>query len=231
MKAAIMRIQIARMLPLLMIGALAACSPDAADPDMGTLTGAMPLIPPPVVVREQQRAISLRLSGNGAMSAAEAQRFDSFLIGVSAGKPDAVHLVISGNPTPHAIEVVTHRAFARGIAANKIAIARSGVSDSSGAMTVDVTANTYVAALPNCPQTAHLNTSDGDNMLSSDWGCATVSNLELMVADPRDLVRGQSGGLTDSVVTSAAIVRLQTDKVKKLEAPATSTAAPASGGQ
>jgi len=226
-----MTIRIARLLPILILGAFAACSPDAADPDMGTLTGPMPLVPPPIVVREQQRTISLRLASDGDMSLSEGQRFDTFLSAVSAGNPNAVHLVISGNPVRRVIAAVSRKAMARGIAADKIVVAPSRFSDSSDAMTVDVAASTYAASLPNCPQTAHLNTIDGDNMLSSDWGCATVSDLELMVENPRDLVRGQSGGLTDSVVTSAAIVRLQTDKVKKLEAPPTSTAAPASGGQ
>jgi pilus assembly protein CpaD len=226
-----MTVRIARLLPILILGALAACSPDAADPDMGTLTGPMPLVPPPIAVREQQRTISLRLASDGDMSVIEGRRFDAFLSAVSAGNPNAVHLVISGNPIPRAIAAVSRRAMAHGIAANKIVVAPSRISDPSDVMTVDVAASTYTASPPNCPQTTHLNTSDSDNMLSSDWGCATVSDLELMVEDPRDLVRGQSGGLTDSVITSAAIVRLQTDKVKKLEAPATSSAAPASGGQ
>jgi type IV pilus biogenesis protein CpaD/CtpE len=85
--------------------------------------------------------------------------------------------------------------------------------------------------MPNCPQTAHLNVVDSDNRVASDWGCASVSMLELQVADPNDLVRGRSGGETDSVITTAAIRRLETDKVKKLNAaPSTASVSGGSSG-
>ncbi|MGH6980590.1 MAG: CpaD family pilus assembly lipoprotein, partial [Stellaceae bacterium] len=94
--------------------------------------------------------------------------------------------------------------------------------------TLALTTRVYEAVLPNCPQTSHINIIDGDNTVSSDWGCATVSMFDMQVADPRDLLHGRNGGMTDSVMTTAAIRRFQTDKLKQLDSEST-TSAPGGG--
>jgi type IV pilus biogenesis protein CpaD/CtpE len=126
-------------------------------------------------------------------------------------------LTIAGDPPPEVEDALARRAAQIGIGH----ISADFQPGAHARAKVELVARVYVAVPPACPQTAHLNIMDGDNKISSDWGCATVSDLELQVADPRDLLEGQSGGETDAVLTSAAITRLQTDKVKKLEGPST----------
>ena len=216
----------AAFVPLAFVLALAACEPKGDE--MGTLTGPMPQAPPQVVVRDQERHLNVDLRGSAALDAAEWAHIDRFLGSAAPGRPDTVRLLIAGNASPAAIDLVIRHAFAMGYAENKIKVAPPAYAPAGGPMKLALTTSVSVAILPNCPQTQHLNIIDGDNRVGSDWGCSTVSMLELQVADPHDLVRGESGGETDSVMTTAAIRRLQTDKLKKLDA-ATSTSAVTGG--
>lgn len=217
----------ARLVPLALILALAACEPSADE--MGSMNGSMPQTPPPVVVRDQQRHMAIDLPANGAINRADWVRIDRFLGDAAPGRPDTVRLTVAGDASPAVIDLVLRHALAFGYADNKIEVAPPTGMGGGHRMTLKLTSRVSVAVLPNCPQTQHLNIIDSDNRVSSDWGCASVSNLELQVADPHDLVQGQSGGQTDSVMTTAAIRRLETDKLKKLEG-ASSTASPSAGG-
>jgi pilus assembly protein CpaD len=219
----------ARLMPLAFGLALAAC--EMTGEDMGTKTGAMPEAPPPMVVRDQQHHLAIDLPASGAIGAGQWSRIDRFLGDGAPGRPDTVRLTIAGDASPAVIDLVIRHAFAFGYAENKIEVAPPTRMGHGHRMRLELTAKTSVAILPNCPQTSHLNIIDRENRVSSDWGCATVSYLELQVADPHDLVRGENSGMTDSVMTTAAIKRLQENKLKKLDAAAsTAPAAAAAGG-
>jgi len=57
------------------------------------------------------------------------------------------------------------------------------------------------AAVPGCPDYAHPSGMTADASTSSNFGCATASNLAAMVADPADLVRGAPGSPTADPMT------------------------------
>lgn len=218
-----------RLLPLALAIALAAatagCEPTGQE--MGTLTAPMPQAPPPMVVQEQQRHLTVDLY-NGVVGAGEWGRIDRFLAGAAPDRSDTVHLVVAGDAPPRTTALVIHHALAFGYLENKIAVMPAGMPGPRAALRL--TTRVAVPVLPNCPQTAHLNIIDSDNRIASDWGCSTVSMMELQVADPHDLVRGEAGGETDSVLTTAAIHRLQTDKVKKLENTSSTSSVQSGGG-
>jgi pilus assembly protein CpaD len=68
---------------------------------------------------------------------------------------------------------------------------------------VRVVVSRSVAYVPNCPNWARQR---GPSSTSSNYGCAINSNLAAMIADPNDLVLGQSGSVTgDANVSSKAI--------------------------
>lgn len=228
MKTSTMSPRLARLLPLALLAALAACEPGGEK--MHTLTGPMPEAPPPVVVRDVERHLVVDVAPGGAVDPVDWDRIDRFLRAASPDRPETVRLTVAGDAPPAAIDLILRHALAFGYAENKIAVIPTGRRDGRG-MVMRLTSRTAVPVFPNCPQTAHLNIVDGDNRVASDWGCAYVSNLELQVADPHDLVRGQAGGETDSAMTTAAIHRLETDKVKKLDtAGTTNSSIPNSGG-
>ena len=67
--------------------------------------------------------------------------------------------------------------------------------------TVRVVVSRTTASVPGCPNWSH----SGLSSTSSNYGCAVNSNLAAMVADPNDLVLGQTGSGTDPATTSRAI--------------------------
>ena len=68
--------------------------------------------------------------------------------------------------------------------------------------TVRVVLSRTTASVPNCPNWQRT----GLSATSSNYGCATNSNLAAMIADPNDLVLGQTGsGTADPAASSRAI--------------------------
>jgi pilus assembly protein CpaD len=62
------------------------------------------------------------------------------------------------------------------------------------------------ATVPGCPDFSRVSQPDFENHTGSNQGCAINSNLAAMVANPMDLVRGQSGsGVTDTFAATKAI--------------------------
>ncbi|HEX8193009.1 MAG TPA: CpaD family pilus assembly lipoprotein [Allosphingosinicella sp.] len=71
--------------------------------------------------------------------------------------------------------------------------------------TVRVVVSRTTASVPNCPNW-DAQYRGGLTATSSNYGCATNSNLAAMVADPNDLVLGQTGsGTADPAATTRAI--------------------------
>jgi len=85
-----------------------------------------------------------------------------------------------------------------------------------------VTAGHYIVHLPDCPDWSKPTGPDYRNTVHSNFGCATISNLGLMVADPADLMRGQAIGPGDAEAAVKAIERYRKGEVKELPKDATS---------
>ena len=83
--------------------------------------------------------------------------------------------------------------------------------------------------LPACPDWSRLSGSNPGNLRDGNHGCATVTNLGLMAADPSDLVQGRRLAPGDGHVLSTAVWRYRTDQVKNPEKPAQGAVAPAEG--
>jgi pilus assembly protein CpaD len=82
---------------------------------------------------------------------------------------------------------------------------------------VEVVLERYLVTLPPCPDWSRQSGTDFANLPHSNFGCATQTNLGLMVAEPRDLVRGRDVGPADGVHQAEGIVRYRTGKVVELE--------------
>lgn len=61
------------------------------------------------------------------------------------------------------------------------------------------------AHVPGCPDWHTRSATDFQNRTTSNYGCATNANMAAMVADPMDLVRGQSERSNDPLTASRAI--------------------------
>ena len=62
---------------------------------------------------------------------------------------------------------------------------------------VVVTVGRYVVTGPNCPDRSKPEADDLTNTVQSNYGCATATNLGLMIANPRDLLSGSPAGPAD----------------------------------
>jgi pilus assembly protein CpaD len=82
---------------------------------------------------------------------------------------------------------------------------------------VELATERYQVVVPSCPDWSRPSNPDFDNRPLPNLGCATATNLGLMVAEPRDLVRGRELGPADGVREAEAVVRYREDKVKDLE--------------
>ncbi len=81
---------------------------------------------------------------------------------------------------------------------------------------VELVLERYLVTLPACPDWSRESGTDFANLPHSNFGCATQSNLGLMVAEPRDLVRGRTLGPADGIQQAEGIVRYRTGKVIEL---------------
>ncbi|KQZ62506.1 hypothetical protein ASD67_13305 [Sphingopyxis sp. Root1497] len=72
-----------------------------------------------------------------------------------------------------------------------------------GSLRVVVTRAT--ASVPGCPDWSSKSSINFNNATSSNYGCATNSNLAAMVADPNDLIKGASNDRQDPASATRAI--------------------------
>ncbi|MBA3940872.1 MAG: hypothetical protein C0520_06650 [Sphingopyxis sp.] len=61
------------------------------------------------------------------------------------------------------------------------------------------------AHVPGCPDWSSQSAININNATSSNYGCATNSNLAAMVADPNDLIKGASNDRSDPAASTRAI--------------------------
>jgi pilus biogenesis lipoprotein CpaD len=82
---------------------------------------------------------------------------------------------------------------------------------------VEVVLERYLVTLPGCPDWSRQSGTDFDNLPLSNFGCATEANLGLMIAEPKDLVRGRPLGPADGTHQAEGIVRYRAGEVVELE--------------
>ena len=75
-----------------------------------------------------------------------------------------------------------------------------------------VTVNREAAVPPACPNWTVIGPYDPSNAPSTNLGCATRTDLYLMVADPRDLVSGHPQGPADAAPSMAAVEAYRSGK-------------------
>jgi pilus assembly protein CpaD len=213
---------------LTLAAALAACQGKLEDPSQSPAPLTQLASPASrLTVTEARHVVVLSGSGTG-LTAAERLALRRFLDKVAGRNPQALHLTMSGAAGEPLRTAVRREAISAGVDPTKITVLSSERADRKGPAGLELVARIYAPGPSDCTNLSHINIIDGDNTVSSNYGCVSQTNLEAMVADPRDLIRGESGGATDSELSSAAIDRLHQDKVKKL--PGETSATPFTAG-
>ena len=82
---------------------------------------------------------------------------------------------------------------------------------------VEIVLERYLVTPPPCPDWSRRSGRDYSNQPHSNFGCATETNLGLMIANPRDLVRGRELGRADGIHQAEGIARYREGQLKQLQ--------------
>ncbi len=145
-------------------------------------------------------------NGTATPSRLEAERLANFLQEIQVGPSDTI-LVAGGTPDQR-------KAIRMQFAYRRLVAHETGVNGAPGRVRVAV--ERYVVTLPNCPDWSKPVGEDSENTPQANFGCATTANLGMMVANPRDLIRGRSPGSADGAAVTAAIKRYRDGKIREL---------------
>jgi len=190
--------------------ALAACRPGAAE-----YTGAE--APKQLRVDSAASQISLAFAaGSDRLAAGESARLQQLALSGRIGRGDRVTIAPAGDPLlqQQRIAAVSSELLRYGVAATASPIA--GVPRDHAIVII----GRSMVTLPPCPNWSQYPASDFTNLETSNFGCATASNLGLMVARPADLVSGGELANADATPAVSAMTRYLTDKVKLPETAA-----------
>jgi pilus assembly protein CpaD len=202
--------------------ALAACRPGAAEYTEAEA---------PKLLQVDSAASQITLAfapGSGQLGPGEAGRLQRLALSGRIAPGDRVTIAPSGSPflQEQRADSVSSELLRYGVVAT--------VSPLAGAPRdrAVVTIGRYLVTLPACPNWSQYPASDFANMKSSNFGCATASNLGRMVASPADLAGGRDLANADGTPAVSAMTRYLTDKVKLPETTggAAALAAPSAGG-
>lgn len=155
----------------------------------GTYNGGMESVYQPVVQR-QDYVFDVQATGYG-LAQGEPQRLEGWLASMGLRYGDRISIDDGGSGAAASIRGdVATQANRYGLTLADTAPVTMG-RIAPGTVRVIVTRMT--ASVPNCPDFSRQYQPDFSQSTTSNYGCASNSNLAAMVADPADLVRGVPG--------------------------------------
>ena len=157
--------------------------------------------------------------GTTGLTDAQAQELDRFLARTLAGYGDVFSIDAGTDETAMSRrDALASYLHSRGFTVSTEPAVYGGPLASD---TVRIILNRYVVTPPPCPDWRQPSNPDFNNQSGSNFGCATETNLGLMVANPRDLVDGRSLGTADAENAAKAVQNYREDKVKEPKTPST----------
>jgi pilus biogenesis lipoprotein CpaD len=156
-------------------------------------------------------------AGSAKLSLGERQRLDAFLHQMKIAKGDQV--LVQGAAAGDGYDERRQAAVGAFLEAMGVqafaAPAATGVTVSDPD-TVAVLVRRYTMMLPRCPDWSADPSVTYDNLVNSNFGCATATNFGLMVADPADLVEGRPEGTASADYMTKSIERYRVGKTREL---------------
>jgi pilus assembly protein CpaD len=152
---------------------------------------------------ETQHAVPFA-DGSAVLSAADRATLERFLARQVRG--ESVRVTVAAADGGGTLAVRRETALVdylrgRGLDARVGPLAGQGASRS----TVTVAVGRFVVTPPACPDWSKTAAGDSGNTSNSNFGCATATNLGMMVADPGHLVRGVTMGPGDGEMLAKGV--------------------------
>jgi pilus assembly protein CpaD len=153
-------------------------------------------------------------NGSAVLSEADRAALERFLARQARG--DSVRLTVAAADGGGALAVRRETAVvdylrSRGLDARLGPLAGQG----GGRSTVAVAVGRYIVTPPTCPDWSKPAGGDSGNTSGSNFGCATATNLGMMVADPGHLVRGAAMGPGDGEMLAKGVQDYRSGKADK----------------
>ena len=155
------------------------------------------------VVQRTDFVFDVATNGEG-VSPAELARLDAWFASIDLRYGDTVSV-----DEPRGYESPAARADIAGVAARYGLLLGDGAPVTNGTVqpgSARVIASRATASVPDCPDWNGADISPVNNT-SSNYGCATNSNLAAMVANPNDLIQGQDGSVNRNAATATRAIR------------------------
>lgn len=197
---------------ILVAGPLAACAPSLTNSQW---TDAQSPKENKVLFLRQTHDVRFD-PGKDKLSAAELKTLEAFLAREEIDPNDDITLSVANAPDGKGNALSQRRQAA--IANYLKSLHLKTALDGEGGAPVDqvtVVVGRYVVVPPNCPDWRKPSEDDPSNTSSSNLGCATETNLGLMVADPRDLVSGKPLAGADADHATNAVQRYRQGSYKQ----------------
>ena len=153
------------------------------------------------VVERSNFALDVDTSRSG-LSITEQQRLNGWFETMDLRYGDRI-TIEDPSANPAVAETVNDLAGRYGLMVDSVAPSTSGAL-AAGQARVVITRST--ASVPGCPNWSGQSDSNFKNETSKNYGCAVNSNLAAMVANPEDLLEGQSGSGETTILTSTKAI-------------------------
>lgn len=150
------------------------------------------------------------MAGSGdTLPPAEAARLNDWFVSIGLGYGDQVAIVNDGYYGPALREGIANVVARHGLLVGEDSSAIAGAAPQGS---VRLIARRATASVPGCPDWSAKQESEMTLGTSSNFGCGVNSNLAAMVANPEDLVRGQSSDSDLRTATSNRAISTYREK-------------------
>lgn len=159
-------------------------------------------------------------SGAAGLDTAESGRLNRFIQRELIGYGDQVTIIVPEAMLANEVLLDGRRAaVSRELARSGLTLTGAFVGEggSDGKDEMRLVVMRHVVTTPPCPSWERGVFESFDNMVASNFGCATTTNLGLMVANPGDLLRGRDPGAFDGEASVLAIQRYREGKITPLK--------------
>lgn len=189
----------------------------------GTYNGGVDSVYQPVVQRSDY-VLDVRTAGYD-LAPGETERLAGWLESMKVGYGDRVAIDDGADGTTGRDQVAAEASRYGLLLAARAPVTVGQVAPG----TVRVVVTRMSAGVPNCPDFSRIYQPDYQASTTSNFGCATNSNLAAMIADPGDLVRGEAGAETSDPATGTKAIKVFRE-AKPTGGGGTSVPAAATGG-
>jgi pilus assembly protein CpaD len=215
-----------RPLALLFIALTLAACESQGNPDVDAALGDQ--VQPLHVDHVRVQYSAAFAPGSADLPLNEAMRLQTFLDQAGLRPNDRIYVASpSGDPMAASrVANVTDLLARRGVGVAPVAAPPSGVEPNHLLLLVD----RYVVMQPSCPNWSASPATGHENVPTGNFGCATMTDLSLMVDNPRDLMAGRAMGPQDGDPALAAVERYRAGQVKPLLTDSSSGSSSSSSG-